>query len=89
MARSIPMLLLLPMLLAVALLAGCECGPSDECARRGDTRCDGSRAEICDADLRWQTFIACDELGPDWVCRYVEDGHTCVPREDGFDGGSR
>lgn len=86
MTRSIVMLMTL---LGALLVAGCECAPGHECAASGETRCAGSRAEICDGDLRWQAFIDCDELGREWVCGRVDEGHTCVLRDDESDGGSR
>lgn len=71
-----------------ALVAGCDCDGQRECPSPGQTQCDGDVAQICDSDLRWQPFIDCSELGGDWVCERVEDGHTCVPREDARDGGA-
>lgn len=76
----------------VILFLGLASGCSPECGPVTTTRCDGVEAQICSADLRWQTFATCDEIGPGWVCAEIPGGAACLPGAEADaaerDGGS-
>jgi len=52
------------------------------------TRCNGTQAEVCDSNGRWQQVMDCskvvDPKGASWSCCPVREGdagivHTCLP----------
>ncbi len=61
------------------------------------SRCNGPRAEVCDADTRWELVMDCNDVaaqsGGAWACCALATGddagplHTCVPAGE-CDGGA-
>ena len=60
-----------------------SCGPQDECVP-SDTRCNGSRVEVCDADGEWELAQDCRSIPGDFSCCWVPAdelgpaGHACL-----------
>lgn len=77
-------------ILVAGFVFGCDdCEPDT-------TQCNGTRAEVCNADGNWELEADCSDiddfgLGIEWTCcADPGDGlHSCLPVEDcgEFDGG--
>lgn len=72
-------------LLLLALLGACTTTPT--CTTPGETRCDGTRAQVCDARHGWQTVLQCETLRTEpgaamTCCRSAASGNsTCLLAE--------
>lgn len=68
-----------------AALALTRCSSSSGCST-GDTRCDGQRAEVCDAAWTWTLVLDCDELAARAMmplrCMQAPEGAVCAGEDD-------
>jgi len=68
--------------LGLIILMG-ACSPALlTCPAPQASRCNGRLVELCSPAKEWQVVMDCDNMGDDWECSPVENGHACVPTEE-------
>ena len=69
-------------LLASLLFSLCGCAscptPSALCGPANETRCNGTKAEVCAPNSQWMLLMDCTTLGSGWACARTPEGHTCI-----------
>ena len=79
--------------LALLMLAAVACTPVCQIK---DTRCNGTAAEVCDSNGRWQLVMNCPDIkgqaGVNWTCCATRDAagneiHACLPEAECNGGG--
>lgn len=68
-----------PILIAFLIGACSHLPGGKQCAPANTSRCTlDNHVELCGPNGQWVLVLDCAEMGPGWVCKPDEEGHTCV-----------